>query len=156
MKCAHCALFIAIALVASTQGTGQQFPMSNGGCTVSRSGAESCEWLSAVNISDLNSPSRHTYKQQHELELVVTKVSLAPGAPLDRPVDEYDIVIVAINKGKLRNEAKEAEQLFLVDAQQTFLMLRNQPFLLRNTGDEELKLLVIELRTGTITPSTEK
>lgn len=61
-------------------------------------------------------------------------------------MDGYDNVIVALSDGSLLNESKLSEQSFYVAAQQTFLMPRDETYVLRNVGSKGLTLLVIELR----------
>jgi hypothetical protein len=78
--------------------------------------------------------------------LITTTYALAPGAPLTRGVYGYDDLIVALSDGSLRNEAKTDGQPFSVAATQTFLMPRGEAYRLRNVGDKELRVLVIELR----------
>lgn len=78
--------------------------------------------------------------------LVTTTYSLSPGAPLRRLVDGCDNLIVALSDGTLRNEVKTGGIPFGVAATQTFLLSRGEPYLLRNVGDKELRVLVIELR----------
>jgi hypothetical protein len=133
------AIVLVMAVVVSTAVLAQQYPIAAGGCGVSASGLQSCNWISSIGPSPA---------QRHDLDLVVTTVSLAAGAPLTRLVGGYDNLIVALTDAHLQNEAKAAEQSFEVSAQQIFLMPRNQSFALRNVGDKEVKLLLIELRTA--------
>ncbi len=53
---------------------GQVLPESNGSCSVSPSGLERCEWMGGVKSS----------------KLFVTRYILAPGAPLNPPVEGHD------------------------------------------------------------------
>lgn len=131
-----CALISASPLVFA-----QQFPASSGNCRVSPKGLEACEWMSSVS-------RRKSATRPNDAVLLTTTYDLAPGAPLKKPVDIYDNVIVALTDGSLRNESDVSGQPFNVVAQQAFLMPRGETYVLRNAGNKGLTLLVIELRNA--------
>lgn len=79
--------------------------------------------------------------------LFTTTYVLSPGAPLNRPVDGYDNVIVPLTAGTLQNQAVASQKPFSFDTKQVFLMPQTEKYLLRNVGEKEVTLLLIELRT---------
>jgi mannose-6-phosphate isomerase-like protein (cupin superfamily) len=79
-------------------------------------------------------------------KLFVTRFILAPGAPLNPPVEGRDAVIVAMNNGELVNEKKPPTNPVSVFNGLVMLMPKEEPYLLRNVGKENLELLVIEIR----------
>ena|SRR5260370_27941873 len=109
---------------------GQVLPESNGSCSVSPSGLERCEWMGGVKSS----------------KLFVTRYILAPGAPLNPPVEGHDAVIVGMNNGELVNEKKSPPSHVTMLNGVVMLMPKEEPYLLRNIGRENLELLVIEIR----------
>ena len=79
-------------------------------------------------------------------KLFVTRYILAPGAPLNPPVEGHDAVIVGMNNGELVNEKKSPPSHVTMLNGVVMLMPKEEPYLLRNIGRENLELLVIEIR----------
>jgi len=79
-------------------------------------------------------------------KLFVTRCILAPGAPLNPLVDGIDVLIVGMNNGELVNEKKSPQSHVNVSNGSVMLMPKEEPYLLRNIGKENLELLVIEVR----------
>ena len=105
-------------------------PASNGSCSVSSSGVQGCQWSSDSKKS----------------ELFVTRFKLAPGAPLNPLVLDYDAIIVGMGPGQLVIEKKSPPTNINVSDGSVILMPKKQPYLLRNVGNESLEVLVIEVR----------
>ncbi|HTS04668.1 MAG TPA: hypothetical protein VMP68_03725 [Candidatus Eisenbacteria bacterium] len=79
-------------------------------------------------------------------KLLVTRYILAPGAPLNPPVEGTDVLIVGMNGGELVNEKKSPQNHVNVSSGLVMLMPKEEPYLLRNIGKENLELLMIEVR----------
>jgi mannose-6-phosphate isomerase-like protein (cupin superfamily) len=79
-------------------------------------------------------------------KLFVTRCILAPGAPLNPLVQGTDVLIVGMNDGELVNEKKSPQGHVTVSSGLVMLMPKEEPYLLRNIGKENLELLVIEVR----------
>ena len=150
-------------LLSSRRIEAQVLPTSSGGCSISASGLVSCEWLSAITDTSLkpghsrNSEGRITSRQAAMTKtadavadscpkLLVTRYILAPGAPLNPPVERTDVLIVGMNGGELVNEKKSLQNYVNVSSGLVMLMPKEEPYLLRNIGKENLELLVIEVR----------
>lgn len=128
-----------LILLSAVTATAQILPTSNGSCRVTASGLESCNWMSGVShekVNDTDGPRS---------QLFVTRYILAPGAPLNRPVEGRDVLIVGMDNGELVNEKKSPQSHVNVSNGLAILMPKEEPFLLRNTGKEKLELLVIEV-----------
>src|SRR5215475_3373055 len=78
-------------------------------------------------------------------QLFVTRCILAPGAPLNPFVEGRDVLIVGMNNGELVNEKKSPQSHVNISNGSVILMPKEEPYLLRNTGNEKLELLVIEV-----------
>jgi hypothetical protein len=73
--------FCLLILLSAVTATAQILPTSNGSCRVTASGLESCNWMSGVSRKadkDTDGPRS---------QLFVTRCILAPGAPLNPPVE---------------------------------------------------------------------
>ena len=127
-------------LCTSLATTAQVLPSSNGACTVSPSGLEGCEWTTAVARLAGAKNEGGTPK------LFVTHYKLAPGAPLKRPVEDYDNFVVALSSGELASGTKSPENLINVIAGSVLLLPREEVYLLRNVGKQSLELVLIEVR----------
>lgn len=79
-------------------------------------------------------------------KLHVTRYLLAPGAPLNPPVEGHDALIVGMNKGELVNEKNSPPSHVNISNGLVMLMPKEEPYLLRNIGKDSLELLVIEVR----------
>jgi hypothetical protein len=79
-------------------------------------------------------------------KLFVTRCILAPGAPLNPLVDGTDMLIVGMNNGELVNEKNSSQSHVNVSNGFVMLMPKEEPYLLRNIGKENVELLVIEVR----------
>jgi mannose-6-phosphate isomerase-like protein (cupin superfamily) len=79
-------------------------------------------------------------------KLFVTRCTLAPGAPLNPLVEGTDVLIVGMNNGEVVNEKKTPPSHVNISNGIVMLMPKEEPYLLRNIGKENLELLVIEVR----------
>jgi mannose-6-phosphate isomerase-like protein (cupin superfamily) len=155
--------FCVFVLLSSHGIEAQVLPSSSGGCSISASGLVSCEWLSAVTDTSLkpdhsrSSEGRITSRKaamtktadtvaDSRPKLLVTRYILAPGAPLNPPVEGTDVLIVVMNGGELVNEKKSPKNHVNVSSGLVMLMPKEDPYLLRNIGKENLELLMIEVR----------
>jgi len=129
-----------LILLSAVTATAQILPTSNGSCRVTASGLESCNWMSGVSHEKV-----HNDTDGPRSELFVTRCILAPGAPLNPFVEGRDVLIVSMNNGELVNEKKSLQSHVNVSNGSVILMPKEEPYLLRNTGNEKLELLVIEI-----------
>ena len=140
-------LFISISIVTATA---QIMPKSSGSCGVAASGVASCDWISTINIRKAASRTTDgTSDLAHNSgpALFVTTFILAPGAPLDsREIVGGEVLIVGRNKGEVVNEKKSPPALINVYKDLVMLKPKDEPYLLRNTGKDNLELLLIEIR----------
>jgi hypothetical protein len=79
-------------------------------------------------------------------KLFVTRYILSPGAPLNPPVEGHDAVIVGRSNGELANEKKSPSNHITMSNDSVMWMPKEEPYLLRNIGKENLELLLIEIR----------
>ena len=128
-----------LALCTSFSATAQVSPSSSGACSVSPAGLEGCNWLSGLT-------ARPDKKTEGKTKLFVTHYTLAPGAPLRTPVEGYDNLVVGMNDGELANETKSPQTHVNVAKGLVVLMPKEETYLLRNIGNQNLELLVIEIR----------
>ena len=119
-----------VSLLFGGYCVGQVLPASRGTCSVSPSGLERCEWTGGVQTS----------------KLFVTHYILSPGAPLHSPVEGRDAAIVGMNNGELVNEKKSAPNHVTLSRDSVMWMPKEEPYLLRNVGKENIELLLIEIR----------
>ncbi|MGH9546545.1 MAG: hypothetical protein ACRD23_15160 [Terriglobales bacterium] len=78
--------------------------------------------------------------------LFVTRYILAPGAPLNPPIEGLEVLIVGMGSGQLLNQKKSPPVAFDVRKRSVILIPRREPYLLRNVGKQSLELLLIEIR----------
>jgi hypothetical protein len=126
-------------------------PTSNGSCGVAASGVASCDWISAINIRQ--GVTRQTTDKPSNLAhdshpaLFVTTFILAPGAALDsQAIVGGEVLIVGRNKGEVMNEDKSPPSRIDVYKDLVMLMPKEEPYLLRNIGKDNVELLLIEIR----------
>jgi hypothetical protein len=122
----------------------QVLPTSNGSCGISASGVQSCDWISALRKAGTTKKG-DTVADSHP-NLSVTGFVLAPGTPLNPLIEGTDVLIVGMNNGELVNEKKSPRRYVSVSNGLVMLMPKEEPYLLRNIGKENLELLVIEVR----------
>jgi hypothetical protein len=79
-------------------------------------------------------------------EFHVIHYTLAPGAPLKKFVEDYDNLIVGLGDGELANEMKSPASHVKLFKGAVVMMQKGQDYLLRNVGDNDVDLLVIDLR----------
>jgi hypothetical protein len=75
----------------------------------------------------------------------VTRFTLSPGALLRRLSEGKDILIVGMCDGELVNEAKASRSHINIKNGFVMLMPKEDPYLLRNIGEKDLNLLVIDV-----------
>ncbi len=138
--------FCVFVLLSSHSIEAQVLPTSSGACSISASGLESCEWLSALTSRKAAMTKTADTAADSRPKLLVTRCILAPGAPLNRPVEGTDVLVVGMNDGELVNEKKSPQNHVNVSSGLVMLMPKEEPYLLRNIGKENLELLVIEVR----------
>ena len=135
-------MLCVFALCTSCAATAQVLPSSNGTCSVSPTGLMGCNWLSALTVLADRKPENGNEKTK----LFVTHYTLAPGAPLRTPVEGYDNLLVGMNDGELANETKLRQTRVNVTKGSVVFMPKEEIYLLRNVGEQNLELLVIEVR----------
>jgi hypothetical protein len=141
-------VYISISIVT---GGAQIMPKSSGSCGVAASGVASCDWISALNVR--KAATSQTADETRDLirdsgpVLFVTTFIFAPGAPLDsREIVGGEVLIVGRNKGEAVNEKKSPPVPINVYEGLVMLMPKDEPYLLRNIGKDNLELLLIEIR----------
>jgi hypothetical protein len=135
-------LFFCNSFVA----TAQVLPTSSGSCGVDGSGAMDCDWLSAAPLRKADGNKSNNTVPKGSVELVVTRFTLSPGAPLSRLVAGHDVLIVGMSDGELVNEAKSPRTNINVWNGSVVLMPKEEHYLLRNIGKQDVQLLVVDLR----------
>jgi mannose-6-phosphate isomerase-like protein (cupin superfamily) len=126
--------------------TAQVLPTSSGSCGVAPSGLMSCEWLSPAPLKKADrSRSIQTVPSRHA-ELFVTRFNLSPGAPLTPLIEGQDVLIVGMGDGELINEAKSPSARVNVRNGSVLLMPREEHYLLRNIGKQDVDVLVVHIR----------
>lgn len=138
--------FCLFILLSGHSGEAQVLPTANGSCGISASGVASCDWLSAVDLPKAGTTKTADTAADSRPKLLVTRCILAPGAPLNPFVEGTDVLIVGMNSGELVNEKKSPQNRVNVSSGLVLLMPKEEPYLLRNIGKENLELLVIEVR----------
>src|SRR5450755_2443780 len=133
-------------LLSGYNSEAQVLPTSNGSCGISASGVESCNWISAITVRNAGTTKTSDTAADLRPKLLVTCCILVPGAPLSPIVEGADVLIVGMNNGELVNEKKSPQSHVNVSSGLVMLMPKEEPYLLRNTGKENLDLLVIEIR----------
>jgi hypothetical protein len=141
-------LFISISIVTAAA---QIMPKSRGSCGVAASSVASCDWVSAINTrrAATSQTTGETSDLAHDSgpTLFVTTFILAPAAPLDsRQIVGGEVLIVGRNKGEVVNEKKSPPARINVYEGLVMLMPKDEPYLLRNIGKDNLELLLIEIR----------
>ena len=142
-----------LALCGSLTATAQVLPTSSGGCGVTASGTVSCDFLSAAPIKPGEGNTSKQTVCGGRSELIVTKINLAPGAPLTRWVPGEDELIIGMGAGQLVNEAKSPPLPISVNEGLVLLMPKEESYALRNIGKQELEVLVI--RFHPISPASQ-
>ena len=136
--------FCLFVLLSSLTAAAQILPTSNGSCGIGASGVMSCDWMSGISFR--KDAKKTDTAAAESSKLFVTRCILAPGAPLNRLVEGTDVLIVGMNNGELVNEKKSPQSHVNVSSGSVMLMPKEEPYLLRNIGKENLELLVIEVR----------
>jgi mannose-6-phosphate isomerase-like protein (cupin superfamily) len=138
--------FCLLLLFSGHIAAGQVLPASNGSCSVSPSGVECCQWLTGGSLRKTDSSKTTNASDDNGSGLFVTRYLLAPGAPLNTPIEGREVVIVGMNNGELVNEKKSPQSRMNVSNDSVMLMPKEEWYLLRNIGKLNLELLVIEIR----------
>jgi mannose-6-phosphate isomerase-like protein (cupin superfamily) len=102
--------------------------------------------MSAITLRKAGSAKTADTSADSRPKLFVTRCILAPGAPLNPLVEGTDVLIVGMNNGELVNEKKSPPSQVNVSNGLVMLMPKEEPYLPRNIGKENLELLVIEVR----------
>jgi hypothetical protein len=142
----HVIAFCLFAFLNCHCSEAQVLPTSNGSCRISASGLESCDWMSGITLREAGTTKTADKGADSHSKLFVTRFTLAPGAPLHPFVEETDVVIVGVNNGELVNETKSPPGHITVSNGLVMLMPKEERYLLRNIGKQNLELLVIEVR----------
>ena len=79
-------------------------------------------------------------------QLYVTRFNLSPGASLTPLVEGQEALIFGMGDGELVNEKKSPPAHVNVRNGSMVLMPREQHYLLRNIGKQELDVLVVQVR----------
>ena len=145
MRCVP--MFSLFALLSGLTATAQVLPASSGSCRVAASGLHGCNWMSGVSLRKATASKTTDLADNSSPALFVTRYILAPGAPLDsRGIVGGEVLIVGRNKGEVVNEKKSPPSRIDVYEDLVMLMPKDEPYLLRNTGKDNLELLLIEVR----------
>ncbi|MGA7924952.1 MAG: hypothetical protein WCA20_03030, partial [Candidatus Sulfotelmatobacter sp.] len=94
--------------------------------------------MSAITLRKTGTTKTANPPADSRPKLFVTRCILAPGAPLNPLVEGTDVLIVGMNNGELVNEKKSAQSHVNVSSGLVMLMPKEEPYLLRNIGKENL------------------
>jgi hypothetical protein len=139
----HAVTLGVLLLSCSLTVTAQVLPTSSGSCGVTASGLMSCDWLSAVPMRKADGTAISRITPGGHTELFVTRFDLAPGAPLAKMIEGYDVLILGLSDGELVNETKSPPLHISVSNGSVVLMPKEESYLLRNVGKQELDVLVV-------------
>jgi hypothetical protein len=126
--------------------TAQVLPTSSGSCSVAGSGVMGCEWLSTPPVRWAEGNKSNNTKPKGRAELFVTRFTLSPGAPLSSLVEGHEVLIVGMSDGELVNEAKSPQTNINLWSGSVVLMPKEEHYLLRNIGKQDVQLLVVDVR----------
>ena len=140
-------VFCLFIFLSGHSSEAQVLPTSNGSCGISASGAEDCNWISAITLRKAGTTKTTDTPADSRPKLFVTRFILAPGAPLDsQAIAGGEVLIVGRNNGEVMNQKKSPPSHIYVYDGSVMLMSKKEPYLLRNIGKESIELLVIEVR----------
>lgn len=137
-----CVLLLSSPLVVSAQ----VLPTSSGSCGVSSSGLMICDQLSPAPTRKADGTAISRSTPTGHPELFVTRYNLAPGANLAKMIEGHDVLIVGLGDGELVNETKSPPFHISVSKGSVVLMPKEEAYLLRNIGKQELDVLVVHTR----------
>jgi|SRR5581483_10267805 len=115
----------------------QRMPASDGSCSVTATGLESCDWWAGLG----SSPSYPSPK------ILVTHYYLAPQAPLAVTAGE-NVVIVAMSDGVLLDEKQSPASRINLSKGMAMLIPTGENVSLRNVGETKLEVLAIVIHTS--------
>lgn len=142
----HLQILCLFALISAIATSAQMFPSSNGSCTVAAGGVEGCNWVSTIDLHRAPHDKRVAEKHKTNRSVFTTRFILAPGALLDsRQIVGGEVLIIGKNNGEIRNERKSFDRINVYDGL-VMLMPKGEPYLLRNIGQSEVDLLLIQIR----------
>jgi hypothetical protein len=105
-----------------------------------------CEWLSTPPVRWAEGNKSNNTKPKGRAELFVTRFTLSPGAPLSSLVEGHEVLIVGMSDGELVNEAKSPQTNINLWSGSVVLMPKEEHYLLRNIGKQDVQLLVVDVR----------
>ncbi len=142
----HAQMFCLFLLISALTATAQVFPSSNGSCRVAASGHEGCQWMTGGPGKTVQNKSKAAAVEPIPA-LFITRFLLAPGASIDsQSIVGGEVLIVGKNTGEISNEKKPLPNHFNVFDGLVMLMPKGEPYLLKNVGQFEVDLLLIEVR----------
>jgi mannose-6-phosphate isomerase-like protein (cupin superfamily) len=139
----HASVLCVFLLLSFLAAAAQVWPTSSKTCSVDASGLMQCMGLSTPEVVFPHADTRKPPKVPDK-GVFVTRFMLSPGALLHR-MQAKDVLIVAMGDGDLENEAKESETHINVTNGLVILMPKEESYLLRNVGRQDLDLLVIDV-----------
>jgi len=134
-----------LVLFGSFAATAQVLPTSGGGCGVGPSGVMDCAGGTSVPLRRADADRSNEAAPDGRPELVVIRFTLSPGAPLSWD-EGRDVLIIGMGAGELVNEMKSPSTHISVWNGSAMLMLKEEHFLLRNVGKQDVELLVVVIR----------
>lgn len=138
----------------SFAATAQVLPTSGGSCGVGSSGIMSCAWFTAVPLRRGDGDRSNNAAPDDRPQIFVTRFTLAHGAPLGALVEGREGLIIGMGDGELVNETKSPPIHISVGNGTALLMLKDEHYLLRNIGTQDLELLVVDIRREPSQPTT--
>jgi mannose-6-phosphate isomerase-like protein (cupin superfamily) len=140
----HSSVLCAFLLLSCLAAAAQVWPTSSNRCSIDASGLMQCMGLSTPGVmfphADTSKPPKAPDKG-----VFVTRFVLSPGALLHR-MQARDVLIISMGDGDLVNEAKESETHINVTNGMVMLMPKGESYLLRNVGNQDLDLLIIDVK----------
>jgi|SRR5271167_87132 len=138
------ALTLCLFLSTVFSALAQVQPTSYGLCAVAATGLMRCEGISTPPVTF--NGDKPAMPKADAKGVFVTRYTLEPGAPLHRMVEGHDVIVVGMNDGELINEAKAPQTHMNVTNGTVMLMPKEETYLLRNIGKQNLDLLLIVVR----------
>ena len=143
----HTQVLGLFVLISTLTATAQVFPSGSGSCAVAASGVEDCNWVSTIDLHRAVASKTTPAADKSSPLVFTTRFILAPGALLDsRQIVGGEVLIVGKNTGEITNEKKSPSSQIEVFDGLVMLMPKGEPYLLRNIGQFEVDLLLIEIR----------
>ena len=141
------AIGVLVFALCGTLPLAAQVPLPGCGCGVSSS-TVGCDCSAAIK-KETGKAMNETTVCDGRREIVGDSITLSPGTTLTRWVPGEDDLIVGEGEGTLSNEAKAQPVAIEMTAGAVLFMPKDEPYKLRNIGKQNLRIIVVRMRTTT-------